>query len=229
MELLRVREHEVATYLWGEGHNVLLLHGWNGRAAQLGAFVEPLVESGCRVIGFDAPGHGRSSGTQSSLTEITRAMQTIGTAHGPFRAVVGHSFGGICTAVALQEGLAAERAVRVASPATLEWLTQQFAQRLRLPTPVVRQLNRRSAKRIGQNNWHRLYHDQQASSLEHPALILHDRDDDVVPWRQGKAFAQSWRHAQFRLTEGLGHRRILRDPSVLQEVVRFVLKNPDPV
>src|SRR5688572_16391660 len=37
---------------------ILLVHGWEGRGAQLAAFIEPLVAKGFRVVTFDAPGHG---------------------------------------------------------------------------------------------------------------------------------------------------------------------------
>src|SRR5882724_4574089 len=48
---------------WGKGPLVVLVHGWNGRASQLGAFVEPLVRAGLQVVAFDAPGPGASAGT----------------------------------------------------------------------------------------------------------------------------------------------------------------------
>ncbi len=50
----------VETWTWGNGPRVLLVHGWGGRGAQLGAFVEPLVSRGFSVVAFDAPGHGAS-------------------------------------------------------------------------------------------------------------------------------------------------------------------------
>ena len=39
---------------WGSGPTVLLVHGWNGRGTQLGAFIEPLVARGYQVVAFDA-------------------------------------------------------------------------------------------------------------------------------------------------------------------------------
>ncbi len=217
-----VQRHTIATFEWGAGDAVLLAHGWNGRASQLGAFVTPLAERGYRVIGFDAPGHGRSSGTRSSIVEITRAMRAITDIHGPFQAVLGHSFGGMCAAYALEEGLPVERAVCVASPPSMAWLMRRFARFLRLPPPVLSDLQRRAAQRIGERGWRRLFAGDQASRLDHPALVVHDRHDDIVPWRHGRAFAQSWPGARFLSTNGLGHRRILRDPTVVREVVRFV-------
>ena len=57
----------VASYAWGDtGAWVLLIHGWNGRGTQLSAFVKPLLHSGFRVLAFDAPAHGKSSGKRKS-------------------------------------------------------------------------------------------------------------------------------------------------------------------
>src|SRR5262249_6361441 len=44
----------LAAWTFGEGPTVLLVHGWNGRGSQLGAFVEPLVSAGYRAVLFDA-------------------------------------------------------------------------------------------------------------------------------------------------------------------------------
>jgi len=38
-----------------------MVHGWNGRGAQLGAFAPELVRVGFRVVTFDTPAHGRSA------------------------------------------------------------------------------------------------------------------------------------------------------------------------
>src|SRR5262245_35302817 len=56
--LSRARRFDVnglAAWRWGGGPPVLLVHGWEGRGAQLGAFVDPLVGRGFSVITFDAP------------------------------------------------------------------------------------------------------------------------------------------------------------------------------
>src|SRR5689334_22239173 len=46
---------------------VLLVHGWEGRGAQLGDMIEPLLAQGYAVVAADAPGHGRSPGDTIDL------------------------------------------------------------------------------------------------------------------------------------------------------------------
>jgi hypothetical protein len=53
-------------------------------------------------------------------------------------------------------------------------------------------------------------------------LVVHDQTDTEVALRHGERLTQAWRQAQLRVTQGLGHRRILRDADVIAEAVAFV-------
>jgi pimeloyl-ACP methyl ester carboxylesterase len=53
-------------------------------------------------------------------------------------------------------------------------------------------------------------------------LIVHDEDDDEVPFVRGEALANAWPGARLHVTRGLGHRRILRDPDVVSHVCAFI-------
>jgi pimeloyl-ACP methyl ester carboxylesterase len=57
-----------------------------------------------------------------------------------------------------------------------------------------------------------------------PTLVVHDRDDAFTPITDGAAIAAAWPSARMRVTAGLGHRRLLRDPDVVSEVVDFVAR-----
>jgi pimeloyl-ACP methyl ester carboxylesterase len=61
-----------------------------------------------------------------------------------------------------------------------------------------------------------------AARINARALIIHDRDDPVVPWRQGQRVARAWSGARLHLTRGLGHGRILRDETVARTAADFI-------
>lgn len=54
------------------------------------------------------------------------------------------------------------------------------------------------------------------------ALIIHDRDDIVVPHAHGARLAGAWPGAKLVSTHHLGHHRILRDPTVVDLAVGFI-------
>ena len=62
----------------------------------------------------------------------------------------------------------------------------------------------------------------QASHVEPlPTLVITDRGDRQTPYDDVVNFAESI-DAPLITTEGLGHRKILRDPHVMARVVEFV-------
>ncbi len=69
-----VLSNGVRAWSWGEGPLCLLVHGWQGRGAQLGAYIAPLAQRGYRVVTFDVEGHGSSPGTHATLLSWLRPI-----------------------------------------------------------------------------------------------------------------------------------------------------------
>ncbi len=226
---------------WGSGPTVLLVHGWNGRGAQLGGLVEPLVRAGYEVATFDAPGHGQAPGNESSMLHFADAIEAVlesirpvlGSAH----AIVTHSMGGPATVYAMSRfqrrgPLAIERELRetelpakrfalVAPPIDVNEFVQGFARATSIGTEAERLLKRRIERRFGVTI-DDLYAPALARRLSAPALVIHDADDREVPQSRGRKLAEAWPGAELIETRGLGHVRILRDESVVRRIVRFV-------
>jgi pimeloyl-ACP methyl ester carboxylesterase len=212
----------VSVYAWGAGPTVLLVHGWSGRGAQMGAFADPLVAAGYRVIAFEAPAHGRSQGEATNLPEISALIRTLAETLGPVHAVIAHSFGVACTLLALSEGLSLTRVVAISPPDTIEGLVSKFAAGLKLPRAAVAVMRERFEAQFGRDLWTRFSPLRLAQNTKTAALIIHDDADQEVPWQEGEALARAWPGAQFLRTRGLGHRRILRDPAVTVRAARFL-------
>jgi len=220
--LVEHRGQPLAVDAWGAGPTVLLVHGWNGRGAQLGAFAPELVRAGFRVVTFDTPAHGRSPGRATNLPEISEAIQVVARTCGPVHAVIGHSFGIPSTFYAVQQGLKVNRIVAISPPDTVRHITHKFFTALDIAPRVQHVFNRLFEADFGADLWQRFSPDVMARQLDVPGLVIHDQDDRDVPIEEGMAVAQAWPGAQFVRTTGLGHRRILRDPDVIARVVAFI-------
>jgi len=216
------RDRPLAVCSWGEGPTVLLVHGWHGRGAQLGAFAAPLVTAGYRVLAFDAPAHGRTPGHATDLPEVSEALLTVANAHPPLHGVIAHSFGTVATLHAITQGLAPQRMAALCAPSSIEFLMESFAARLELPASVMAVHRRLMEARFGADLWRRFSPTEVAHRLDIPALLVHDKQDHDVPFQEGEALARVWPGASWLPTQGLGHRRILRDPDVIARVVAFM-------
>jgi pimeloyl-ACP methyl ester carboxylesterase len=213
--------HELAVWEWGEGPTVLLVHGWGGLAADFRRLVKPLVDAGFSVVAFDGPAHGQSSGTHTTLLEHARAVEAVGRKMGPLEAVVGHSFGGAASAVALDRGLPARRAVFLASPMTMMHFARGAAHGLGLPERSHERWFEAVEARVGVPM---ASVDLRALGPRQtvPLLVVHDENDAEVPPDHGQGIVAAWPGARLVRTVGLGHRRILADPGVAELVVRTV-------
>jgi len=218
-----INKQAIATYHWGDaGPLILLVHGWSGRGTQLGLFAEKLAQTGFRVLSFDAPAHGSSAGKQTNIYEIADTILALDGLYGSFKAVVTHSFGGPCLAIAMKQGLETCRVVNISPPAETAGLVKKFATALELSPAVETQLNNRIEQKFGQNVWFDSSMENNVADLAVPALVIHDVDDVDVPWHEGQKIAQAWNQVRFIKTSKLGHRRILRDPTTVDTAIDFI-------
>jgi pimeloyl-ACP methyl ester carboxylesterase len=219
------KARRIATWEWGWRSRgapaVLLAHGWGGHAAQLRGFVFPLLAAGFRVIGFDQPAHGLSEGRLTGLPDFAEVLAEVAERYGHPEAIVAHSVGGAAAAFALSRGLPIRRAVLVSPPADVVGYSRRFARWHWIPEPVRGSMQAAIEERYGVR-WEELDIERMAPRLAAEALVIHDRDDRVVPARQGLRFARAWRGARFLMTEGLGHGRILRDAGVTRAAADFI-------
>ena len=220
---LRHRGRHIATWRWGaaDAPAVLLVHGWGGRATQMRRFVAHLAAAGYRVIAYDQPAHGLSDGKLTGLPDFADVLSAVGRHHGNVRAVISHSLGGPATAIALARGLAVERAVLISPPSDLVGYSRRFARWLALPERVRRSMQAAIEERFGVR-WSELEMSRVAPRLRAEALVIHDRHDTQVPWKQGAALARHWPGARLMSTRGLGHGRILEDDAVARAAVDFI-------
>ncbi len=205
---------------FGEGPAVLLVHGWGGRGGQMTPLVPALLEKGCSAVTFDAPAHGLSSGWLASAPLFGEAAAEVAARVGA-RAAIGHSMGAAGLSVALVRGLPLDAAVFVAPPRNPAGFFEAFCRALGLRPGVELAARERLERRVGMPLVE-FDMPRMAGKLSTPLLVVHDRDDREIPWTDGAAIAAAWPGARMVTTEGLGHRRILGDPSIAAHAASFV-------
>ena len=218
---LTVDGRRVVGWAWGDGPTVYLVHGWGSAGGRLGAFVDPLVESGHRVVTYDAPGHGESGRGRSSAPEFARALRAVAERHGPAHAVIAHSLGGSATLLASRWGFEAGRYALLAPAVDPGVFAYAFAGVLGAHPAVMERARARTEHRL-RFDWSDLDVRAVTPRLAAPALVVHDRGDTTVPFEDGEAVVASWPNARLVETTGLGHHGVVRDRAIIDQVVRFV-------
>ena len=109
------------------------------------------------------------------------------------------------------------------SVALFNWFfTEDCLGRAKLSIEVSEALWHLFEEQFGQDVWQRLAVDRNAQNLTIPVILFHDRRDREVVFDESLTVSQAWSNARLIETVGLGHRRILRDKSVVQQTVDFM-------
>jgi pimeloyl-ACP methyl ester carboxylesterase len=222
--LRRARVHRVAArrpvtvYEWGSGGPaVLLIHGWGSHAARMTQFVEPLLDRGFRVVAPDLPAHGRSPGRRTDIFELADAVKAVAARLGPFDGVVAHSLGALSFLTAARRGFGVGAAVLVGPAVRLDAMVGTFAGRLGMAGGTRRALGQRVEAFLGDDFYRGLL-----DAAPTRCLVIHDRGDDEIPHPAGRELADALPGARLMSTDGLGHNRILADPTAVEAACRFI-------
>ncbi len=204
---------------------VLLAHGWGGHAGQMLPLAEAVARAGLRPVLLEMPAHGASAGSISNLPQFARALE-YATARlqqqgHRLHAVVAHSLAANAAAYAASRGLPAERLVLLAPPSSPLEYTRLFAAVFGLSERTRARMQARVESREG--ILMRQFEPAQVSPrITRPTLVVHDRGDSINRFADGEAFAGAIAGARLLPTEGLGHRKILREAAVLEQVAAFL-------
>jgi pimeloyl-ACP methyl ester carboxylesterase len=230
---LDVDGRRLAAWRWGDGPAVLLVHGWEGRGAQLGALVRPLVDRGFAVVAFDASAHGDSPGERLLLTDMARTIAATteaildGRAGSERRvhAIIAHSFGAAAVTLALGRRMLSAQAERARivflAPTLVTGATERFARLVGLSAVARRRFEARIEAVAGLSVAD-VDGEQLAPGITAPLLVIHDDRDDEVPLSEGERLACAWPEAQLRVTSGLGHNGVLWRPEAIEPAIAFV-------
>jgi pimeloyl-ACP methyl ester carboxylesterase len=220
-------EHQgrrATTYAWGDGQRpVLLVHGWNSRASRFADLVKALLDRGYSPVSYDAFGHGGTGGGAGTILDNQAVIKALANRHGPFEGVIAHSLGVPFALYAVREGVPVHRVVAISGVSDFGYLVDTFCTKLGLHPSLNQRLRRRIERSLFDGDagiWDRF---SAGTSAGCDLLIVHDAVDYTVDRGQAGLLAAGYGdRATLIETTGLGHSRILHDPTVIEAAVAFL-------
>jgi pimeloyl-ACP methyl ester carboxylesterase len=222
------KKYSLKAYSWGEGtETILLVHGWESRGTALRSFVPNLVAKGYKVVTFDAPAHGDSEGSWVNMPLYAEAIRTVIQSVGKVQTIIGHSFGGSSSVYllsCLDTNIAIQNLVLIATPANIEHIFEEFAATIHA-TPPMRAAFYNHIKKvtgIAIPDYHLEKWGKKMNVTQ--TLVIHDQEDDVVPFIDGEAYYHNLPNAQIYVTEGYGHFKLVKKQDVITRIGDFLDK-----
>ena len=213
----------VKLYQWGEGDKYILLsHGWESNAGSLGAFVNPFLEKGFKVISFDSPAHGSSEGTKANMLIFKELVYVIIEKFGLPEVTIGHSLGAnVLILLSYQNNIEFKKTILISPFNQMNSIFKGFQNIVKFPNSLYNKMIDLAEERI----------DIQLRDLEfgelgnqtslNEVLLMHDKGDKITPVSHSESMNQQWEKLKFIPIEGSGHYKILWNKEVIQNAVDF--------
>lgn len=206
---------------WGQGPVVIISHGWSSRGSQMASLAIAIADAGFQAVAIDFTAHGDSGGKVVHFDNMSKDLFALSQQFDEVFAMVGHSAGGVMSMAAREFGFKAQRYAIMGAPVAPYPALEAIRKLLKASDAVVEKCKPVFAAHMGLT-WDELERGRAFYHGDAPLLLIYDTDDKEVPVEQGEKIKNFWKDSRLVVTEGLGHRKLMWDPKVIQEVVTFL-------
>ena len=233
-------EYKISVYEWKNSSNangskaktILLTHGWGGHALNFSHLIIKLLEGNFNVIAYDSPAHGKSSGKKTNLLHNTQALLDVSQHTKSVDALIGHSFGTMANAYALEltketsHLSAVKKIILIAGPNKLVDIFASFTQAMQLPNSILAIFHQK-LEAIAKRKTESMSVVEFLQRYTGESLVVHDHKDRVVPFSEAATVANGIAATSLLATTGFGHFRVLSAASVIDTIFNFLSTNTE--
>ncbi len=226
-ETIQHNDDVIQTYIWKGNETVIfLIHGWESNSSRWKKMLPHLKKSGSTIVAIDGPAQGLSSGKELTIIKYAEYIDIVSKKYQP-NYMISHSMGGM-TSIYYQykyQNPTIKKIVTLGAPSDFTIILKNFTSLLSLSNKVVKSLEKKYTEFLN-TNLDLISSKEFASKIDTKGLIVHDVEDKIVLFEEGKKIAESWKDVQFIETKGLGHK--LHDDELYRKIYVFLF-NPHPV
>lgn len=220
---IHVHGKAIQCWKWGRGPGILFVHGWNGRGVHFRHFFKEFINAGYTVVAYDAPAHGESEGQGTSYFELSDVVRSFlnPSLSLDIQGIVAHSLGASAVINCLSKDKPSIPAVLIAPALKLRQLLYNTFDNQGLPKIVYQTMIAELEACYGYS----LYDDDPyrlLNMISSEVFIVHDKDDPITPYMDSKVLAEKLGHVYLLTTEGMGHKNILRDPTIVHTIQKYI-------
>jgi pimeloyl-ACP methyl ester carboxylesterase len=223
-ESIEVSSMHIQTYHWpGEKESVLLLHGWESNTNRWRNLIQVMRKEGFNIYAIDAPAHGNSTGTYHLLPDYVEAAYQMIKKYS-IRHLIGHSMGGMAIFYLLykHQNTSVRSFVTLGAPADFSLIVSGYQRRVPFNRRVYRALDAQMKKLVDMD----IYSFSSIHFAKHitqKALIMHDRNDQTIPYNQSLVAHNAMANSELVLTEKNGHS--MHQAEVCEKILLFLSSN----
>ncbi|MCP4985767.1 MAG: alpha/beta fold hydrolase [Colwellia sp.] len=211
--------------IFGSGDRVVVVsHGWGDSSNSFEPIITSLIKQGYLVAAIDHIGHGKSTGNKSHLLSFIESLELLIEQFHEDRievdAIIGHSMGAIATLNLPSHLLDSKKIILISSPINFFELMFEKVEQAGISRKLLSKVLESVSHRHGKT-WQQLTCESNRDKLTCNITFIHDRQDRYAPFSDILHFLQQEKNTLIE-TEGLGHRRILSDTNVINNIAQVL-------
>ena len=211
--------------LFGSGSRVVIVsHGWGDTSKSFQEMIIALTQQGYLVAAIDHIGHGKSSGNKSHLLSFIETLELLIEQFQEDRitvdAIIGHSMGAIATLNLPSYLLESKKIILISSPINFFELMFEKVEQAGISRKLLFRVLDKISHKHGKT-WQQLTTESNRYKLALDFTFIHARQDKYAPFADVSRFLQQEKSTLIE-TEGLGHKRILSDTSVINNITKML-------
>lgn len=211
--------------LFGKGNRVIIVsHGWGDNSKSFQEIICSLVTQGYMVAAIDHIGHGKSSGNKSHLLSFIESLELLVEHFYEEKinvcGIIGHSMGAVATLNLPSYLLEDKKIILISSPVNFFDLMFEKVEQVGISRKLLTAVLNNISHKYG-TTWQQLTTQSNSNKLALNFTFIHDRHDKYAPFRDVELYLKKQKTGLIE-TQGLGHRRILSDTSVINNITQVL-------
>ncbi|MBJ6366920.1 alpha/beta hydrolase [Snuella sedimenti] len=211
----------IMSYRWiGKKETVLLVHGWESNAFRWKDLIENLKKLNYNIIALDAPAHGNSEGHIFNSLAYSECIYKVAKKFNT-TIIIGHSVGGMATVFAQYKHQLTfiDKLVLLGAPSNFTGMFNRYKCMMGYSKKVSNAMDLFVLKHY---DHHPNYFSAAnfSKDIKAKGLIIHDKNDDIIPFSDTIDFKNSYKNAELIATTGYGHG--LKFDTVNNHIIDFI-------
>ncbi len=203
-----VNNDKIAYYRWpSNGQKILLIHGWESSSVRWKPYLSTLIDKGFDVYALDAPAHGLSSGKyftpQLYADAIAHLVEKFN-----ISILLGHSVGAYSALIyahSKERSSSLKHLLLMAPTGNMVKFMDRFFKLLGLRDTIKEQYYKNlKSEYLEEPEYFNSYN--LIKNIQLKGLLIHDINDNTLPFSDSLLIAENWPKGTFIQTEGFGHR-----------------------
>lgn len=211
--------------------SIILMHGWGKNAGHLMPYIKNLHGKGMNLLVFDSRNHGNSDRDNfSSMVKFAEDIYACvdfieeqPTTKNNNIFLIGMSIGGAASIYAAANDTRIKKIITIGAPSSPEDIMAMHLRKKHFPQPLIWLVFQFMQYRIGKR-FSEISSDNNISKSPVKLLLIHGKDDEVVPFSQAEIILNAANPGQAEIwaIEGKGHNNCHYEVGIWERCLAFL-------